>query len=248
MEQFKPPTALNLDGNSKENWKRWKQKFELYMKAVGADSKDDDVKVAILLHCIGDDALDVYNTMKFNSDPDMDATERLKLKSVLEKFEEYCNPRKNTLFERYLFNGRCQKEGETVDQFVTDLKKMVKNCEYNEPDESMVRDRLVFGIRNINLKQQLLKKDIYKLSLVNALDHCRASEVTEAQMLVMHGKTETVHAVSQSQRKTKIATNKYKKSMGGQFSQNSQNENTSVKKFDCRNCGNKHGINQCQPL
>ena len=32
MEQFKPPGRLKLEGNTSENWKRWKQRFEQYLR------------------------------------------------------------------------------------------------------------------------------------------------------------------------------------------------------------------------
>ena len=44
-------------------------------------------KVAILLHCAGEAAVDVYNTFTFS-----EATDSKKLDSVCEKFEEYYNP------------------------------------------------------------------------------------------------------------------------------------------------------------
>ena len=49
-----------------------------------------------------------------------------KLKDVLDKFAHDCNSWKNTLFERYKFLKCSQDKGETIDQFVMDLKKMKK--------------------------------------------------------------------------------------------------------------------------
>ena len=130
MDHFKPPNALNLDGNLKENWKRWRQRFELYLKASGAVSKDQEIQVlkasgavskeleiqvAILLHCVGEEALEVFNTFVFANDDDSK-----KLDPVLQAFENYCSPRKHALFDRFLFWKRVQKEGESVEQ------KMVK--------------------------------------------------------------------------------------------------------------------------
>lgn len=43
MEQFKPPSPLNLQGNLNENWKLWRQRFELYLKATDADQKDEEI-------------------------------------------------------------------------------------------------------------------------------------------------------------------------------------------------------------
>ena len=134
MEQFKPPSVLVLEGNVSEYCKRWKQRFDLYLKASGADKQSEDVKVAILLHCIiGEDALEIFNTFKFDDDETEDERLRQKLDNVVQKFVEYCNPRKNTLFERYKFWQRSQNEGEKVDHFVTDLNRMVKTVNTRNP-------------------------------------------------------------------------------------------------------------------
>lgn len=60
MEQFKPLLPLILSGNIAENWRRWEQRFSLYMTATGADENDENVKIAILLHTIAEEALEVY--------------------------------------------------------------------------------------------------------------------------------------------------------------------------------------------
>ena len=65
---------------------------------------------------------------------------------VLTKFDDYCSPRKNNLIQRFKFWNRSQQEEQSVDQFVTELKRMIKNCKYTESTDTMARDRLVLGI------------------------------------------------------------------------------------------------------
>ncbi|GAA6081770.1 transcription factor E3 isoform X1 [Tachysurus ichikawai] len=60
MEQFKPPKM------GEENWRRWEQRFHLYMTATGTSAKEEKVKLAILLHTIGEEALEVYNTLNIS--------------------------------------------------------------------------------------------------------------------------------------------------------------------------------------
>ena len=62
MDQFQHPEPLSLQGNLAENWRRWKQRFQLYMVASGKDTKSDGVKSATFLHVAGQDALEVFNT------------------------------------------------------------------------------------------------------------------------------------------------------------------------------------------
>ena len=55
--EFRPPKELIINENIAANWKFFQQKFEIYLKASGNDIKPDEVKVAMLLNCVGDEAL-----------------------------------------------------------------------------------------------------------------------------------------------------------------------------------------------
>ena len=178
MEQLQQPEALVLHRNLAENWRRWKQRFTIYMTATGKTATSDEVKSAIFLHLAGPDALDVYNTVTFENKGDAQ-----KLDKLLEKFEAYCIPRKNITWERHVSNTRNQKPGETIDEYVTDLRSKAKTCEFGDLTESLIRDRLVCGIINDKTRSRLLKKA--DLTLAGALDICHADEVTSTQMKLM---------------------------------------------------------------
>ena len=89
------------------------------MTASGKVKETGKVQCAILLLLIGDEALEIYkyNTFTFGEGEDRD-----KLSVLKKKFEDYVNSRKNTVFERYKFWECKQQEGETIDQFITELK------------------------------------------------------------------------------------------------------------------------------
>ena len=54
-----------------------------------------------LLHVVGPEALEDYNMFQWDSDGD-----EKKVDNIMEKFEQYCNPRKNLTFERHTFFSR----------------------------------------------------------------------------------------------------------------------------------------------
>ena len=61
-EHFKPPESLELslcNGNLAENWRRLKQRFELYLEASGASEKSEKSQAATLLHVAGAEAIEV---------------------------------------------------------------------------------------------------------------------------------------------------------------------------------------------
>ena len=129
-----------------------------------------------MLNFAGEDATEVFNTFQF---PEGDEKN---LDKVLEQFERYCNSRKNVLFERYQFWQITQKDSETVDQFVTPLKSKVKSCEYESVDD-LVRDKFVFSIRDLAVKERMLRHE--KLTIEKAICMARASEASKEQIKAM---------------------------------------------------------------
>ena len=68
------------------------------------------MKAQILLHVIGEDALDIYNSFQIKD-------EDFKLSTVMDKFEAYYVPTKNIMFERYKLFSCDQKSGVLFDQY-----------------------------------------------------------------------------------------------------------------------------------
>ena len=179
MDRLSPPEVLNLDGNVAENWRRWKQCFEIFSLASGLSEKDAGVQAATFLHVAGPEALEVYNTFSWAANGDKN-----KVDKIMEKFDQYCNPRKNVTWERHKFNTRNQQPGETIDQYVTDLKTKAQTCEFAELKDGLIRDRVVCGIICDRTRARLLKEA--ELTLQKALDICRANEATSTQLKTLN--------------------------------------------------------------
>lgn len=141
MDKLSPPEQLSLQGNVAENWRKWKQRFELFVAASGLSEKDEKVQAATSLHVAGPEALEIYNTFSWENEGD----ER-KVTKIMEKFQAYCEPRKNITWERHVFNTCNQEVGETIDQYVTKLKTKARSCEFGALKDSLIRDRIVCGI------------------------------------------------------------------------------------------------------
>ena len=95
--------------------------------ASGLAEKATGVQAATFLHVAGLEALEVYNTFSWTT-----ADDKNKVDKIMEKFDQYCNPCKNVTWERHKFNTRNQQPGETIDQYVTDLKTKAQTCEFAE--------------------------------------------------------------------------------------------------------------------
>ena len=223
MDLFKPPEALSLQGNPSENWRRWIQRFGLYLTASGKVKEDEKVQCAILLHLIGEEALEIYNTFKFATGEDPN-----KISVLKKKFEDYVNQRKNTVFEIYRFWEWKQQEGETIEQFITELKTHAKSCEFGEQHDSMIRDRIVFGVRDTRLKERLLRESS-ELTLEKAASIYRAGEASTTQIKELEDtdKTVPVHWVR------------------NKFNSRRPKPLRSKLPFNCWKCGTKHQPKSC---
>ena len=72
----------------------------------------------------------------------------IKLQPVIDKFDEYLNPRKNITFLHFKFFSNNQGEGQQlIDQYVTELKARSQHCKFGDLRDSFVRDKIVLGVR-----------------------------------------------------------------------------------------------------
>ncbi|XP_021347384.1 uncharacterized protein K02A2.6-like [Mizuhopecten yessoensis] len=168
------PKSLSFYGNVSENWRRWLQQYRLYMTATAGDELTEKKQCAMFLTLAGETAVEIFNKMTF------EANEQDKIASLIEKFTNYCSPKKNVTYERHVFNSRAQKSDETFDEFLTDLRILQKNCEFGELKDGILRDKIVEGIRNDGLRARLLREG--DLSLQKCIDLCKAASMTEKHM------------------------------------------------------------------
>lgn len=165
----KQPKELVFSGNTTRNWEFFKQKFQIYLQASKMEDENDTYKAALLLNTIGDEALKIYNNLVFESETDKNS-----YKKIVEKLDEYFIPTKNITYERHVFFLREMKETETIDEYINDLRRLSSNCEFGTLTDSLIKDRIVLGVRDRALKDRLLREN--NLDLKKATDICKASE------------------------------------------------------------------------
>ncbi|KAK3931503.1 Urease accessory protein UreD [Frankliniella fusca] len=150
-----PANLLNLlCGNStpppkpfsfrSEDWTEWITRFEQYRTTTPLQYMEEDQQVSKMLYYMGGKANDILNTFKLTEE------EKKSLSQVQRKFNSHYVTKKTKLYIRARFNTREQKEGESADEFITDLQTLGKKCEFNTMTDELIRDRLVVGIHRKN--------------------------------------------------------------------------------------------------
>lgn len=84
MEGLPPPERLVFTENAADNWKRSRQRVDLFFTATAAATERRTAqKSAIFLRVVGQEAIDIFNT--FSLTP----AEREDYDPIVQKFEEY---------------------------------------------------------------------------------------------------------------------------------------------------------------
>ncbi|CAG2216619.1 unnamed protein product [Mytilus edulis] len=181
--------CMNWDsGDLPGTWKAFKTHCE-FMFQGPLKKKQGDEKCAYLMIWVGEKGRNVYSTW------DMTAEDQKKLEKYYENFEAYVKPKSNQVFSSYKFQCRLQKTNETCEEFVTDLKVLVKDCQYANPDR-MVRDRIVFGTKSSKVREKLINEGS-ELTLEKALDIARTYELSQRQLQTMNiGEDPNVNSIN----------------------------------------------------
>ena len=221
------PPKLSMKGNLAQNWKTWKQVWDSFEIVTGLDilpdaqnpgadenKKQNKIRLATFITCIGPEAIEVYNGLPFEDDDS-----KQNIDTVIKLFESYCVGETNVIYERYLFNNRNQEPGESIDNYSSQLRTLARTCEFGILKDSLIRDRIVCGIRANNVRKRLLQER--NLDLKTCIDKCKAAEATEAQVKTMSG--QEVHFVKQNKKHV-----------------NPKNKKTLSHTVDCRYCGQHH--------
>ena len=164
--QLKPPDSF--DFKQPDGWTKWKKRFERFRVASGLADESELKQVNTLLYCLGEEAEDVLTSTNITED------DKEKYNPVMAKFDEFFQVRKNVIFERARFNRRNQHEGESIEQYISQLYSLSESCDYGALKEEMLRDRIVVGIRDTSLSERLQMDD--KLTLEKAKKMVRQKE------------------------------------------------------------------------
>ncbi len=232
MDQLKPPPELDFSTTGRtslpERWRQWKQTMQLYIELT-MKNKSQKEKCSVFLYTIGQTGRDVYHTMTLSED------EQDKIDVLFSKFESYCKPKQNVTIQRYRFNTRVQGRQETIDQYLTELRLIAKNCSFGDLESQLVRDRLVCGTNSEEVRKRLLS--VEDLSLDKAVSICRAHEETKKNAQYFNDGA----AIEVCDLKRKGGRNMQRNPTSTQRARDDDPPN----KTPCKNCGLQHPKKQC---
>ena len=211
--------SMNWEVDSLEqSWKTFKNHVKFVFSGP-LKEKSEEEKCSYLMIWVGEKGREIYSTWNLSEE------EQKVIKNYYDKFENYVKPRTNLIYNRYKFQSKIQQE-DTFEQFCTSLQVLVKDCDYDKPEE-MVRDRIVFGVKSSKVREKLINVGS-KLTFAQSVDIVRAYESSKDQCQQMQKEDKTVNVVK-SKRHSKPSS---------QRPQRQENQR-------CGNCGYVHPKGSC---
>ncbi|XP_063535965.1 uncharacterized protein LOC134745805 [Cydia strobilella] len=155
-------------GSLCESWEKWKNGFQIYVKACELNKKTEEIQMNIFLHVVGEQCREIIEQSK---------TKSTTLAALIGQVDNHFKAKKNVTVERHRFFTRQQGEHESIDQYVFELRKLAQSCEFGDLNDGLIKDRLVCGIVSAAIRERLLRED--DLTLNKALEICRAAIVSK---------------------------------------------------------------------
>ena len=144
------------------NLDQWKRGVQYYV--IGKGITEGRRKRALLLHCAGTHVQDIFSTLP-------DTGREANYDAAVAALDKYFHPLVNKFYERYRLRQLRQDEVESVDQFVSRLRKQADKCQFADLDGNLL-DQLIEKCHDSKVRTKLLEGG-NELTLAKAMSFAR---------------------------------------------------------------------------
>ncbi|KRY55859.1 Uncharacterized protein T03_10050 [Trichinella britovi] len=133
-------------------WNSYASRLMFYLEANKVSSDAD--KRAVLLSSCGSALFKLVESLLSPAKP----VER-SFDEIISVLNDHFAPQPSEIVNRHIFYQRKQQPGETVAEFIADLRRLAQGCNFVDL-ETMLRDRLVCGLRDEAVQLRLFAKKV----------------------------------------------------------------------------------------
>ena len=157
----------------KESIEDFEERFEFYCVANGIRGDNVDKKKASFVTLLGQDT---FARLKTLASPT--AISELTLDAIKQHLRNYFRPPTMEIAEQFKFFKRNQKEQESATDYMSELRRLAKTCDFGAYLDTALRDQFVRGLRGLwDVKCQRDLLCVTDLTAELALKKARAAEV-----------------------------------------------------------------------
>ena len=237
----RPPfDGFNPDSEDIESYlERLQEYFIAY--DIKSETETAAKRRAILLTSIGSN---VYRVLKDLSYPDAPNTKTFDQLATL--LRSHYKPTRLKVAERYRFHSASQRPGQSIIDFVRELKRLAGTCEFtNEQLNDSLRDRFICGLRSEQIKRKLLSTNF---TFQEAVDTAIAQETAQKDVrdLGSNSQSENPASVNKVKRDNLSSRNRTSAPDRRHGKNDKQTQPTGVKQR-CFRCGlTNHSSDNCK--
>jgi hypothetical protein len=235
--QIPAPSKMKVSGELETNWKNVQEEYNDYEIATGLNEKDATVQVATLRSLMGSECRKRLANLHLTEDQAKDK------KVVLESLAKEFTPKRNVLYDRYLFFKAEQLGNELIDDYISRLRHLIEPCRFGDLQDEMLRDRIVMGTSDKYTRARLFRKKAEEIDLKTVIEALQISETTEKQLKVVTGGDQpTVNYMKKNNPQWKKKQYMKKKEEKSQYERKKKESSHPSGKMmkDCRSCGGNH--------
>ena len=216
IEQYRPENKL---------FSSYLERVEQFL--VANDIKDKRKK-ATILSLIGSQAYSLLKNLVSPSIPKDKSYDEL-----VAALKKHYEPKPLVIAERFHFHRHSQAVGESINDYIAELRRLSTHCQFGEFLNEALRDRLVCGLRSEGIQKKLLTEA--DLSLAKAIDLSVGMEAADRNAKSLKETETAVNRVS-----TNLATNR--KSCYRCRRKSHDQKDCKFRDADCYNCGKRGHI------
>ena len=162
-----------------EEWPQYVERLGQFLEAneITGEAKADKRR-ATFLSVIGPTPYKLLRSLLAPAKPSEKTFEVL-----VATLTQHYSPPPSEVMQRFRFNSRSRKPGESVAACVAELCRLAEFCNYGTTLDKMLRDRIVWGIEDENIQRKLLQEA--DLTLKRALTIAQSAETANKNLKEM---------------------------------------------------------------
>ena len=171
------PTFPSFDPNADQGAPgvRFKKYISRFRNLIVATDIDDPKRQnALLLHYIGEEVNDIFETLTVSALAEGETVLDVTIKAL----SEYFTPKQNPVFEEYKFRNAKQTHDEALMTYYTRLKQLSLTCEFHDADRE-IKSQIIQHGRSQRLRRKALIDPTITLSKL--LEMGKAAELADSQ-------------------------------------------------------------------
>lgn len=162
---------FNQFNEAEKEWENYIERFELFLTANNIKA---EIKVSTLHACVGPK---IYNLLKTLCSPAAPISKSYEV--IVKLIKEHLNPAPYFLTERIKFSKRDQHAGESIAEYVVELRKLATHCKFGNNLNEQLRDRFVSGVRNQDAKRKFRAEKEEELTFSEVIEIATGIELME---------------------------------------------------------------------